>query len=73
MKNTQVHVTFGPEVITALKKLAKKEQTSMAGITRKLVIEALAEQREDEALVAIAKRRLSEKTETVAYEDVIWK
>ena len=54
--NPRLNITFQPETAALLSHLAKREQKSVASLTKELVLDAL-ERREDVSLSLLAERR----------------
>jgi len=57
--NPRLNITFQPETVLLLARLAKSEQKSVARLTKELVLDAL-DRREDVALSLLAERREAE-------------
>ncbi len=70
-KHPRINVTLESATAKLLSRIAKKEQRSVASLTRELIMEAI-ECREDIALSAIAELRDIEKAKKIKHEDV-WK
>ncbi len=58
-QNPRVNITFEEDTVDMLKFLAKRAKTSVAGLAKKFVLEAL-ERDEDMALSKLAEKRLKE-------------
>lgn len=70
-KNPRINITFNQETVDTLSFFAEKERTSIAGVTKALVLQAL-ELKEDMALCKIAHELDIEGAETISQEE-IWK
>jgi hypothetical protein len=69
--NPRIHITLDESITNILSQLAKKEHKSVAGVTKELILEALA-RREDVALSAMAEIRDKPKTKRIKHDDA-WK
>lgn len=69
--NPRIHITLDESITLLLTQLAKNEHKSVAGVTKELVLEALA-RREDIALSALAENRDKPKAKRIKHEDA-WK
>ncbi len=67
-KNPRINVTFEKETAALLAQLAKKRGTSIASITKELVLDAL-ERQEDIALSKLAESRDTKKTKRIPHKD----
>jgi predicted DNA-binding protein len=72
-QNPRINITFEEETFEIIKLLAKRAHTSIAGITRKLVLDAI-EMDEDFALSKLADKRLLDDAgkKTISHEEA-WK
>ena len=69
--NPRIHITLDESITTLLSQLAKNEHKSVAGVTKELILEALA-RREDVALSLIAEARDKPKAKRIKHDDA-WK
>lgn len=67
-KNPRLNITMEPAIAGILQDLAKKEDKSISGLARDLIIEAL-ELREDYLLSDIAARRDTKNKKKVSHKD----
>ena len=70
-KNPRINVTFTKETSQLLAYLAKEENTSVAGLTRKLTLESL-ERREDMLLSDLVQKLDKKGAKTVSHKSA-WK
>ncbi|HBR71040.1 TPA: hypothetical protein DIC20_05465 [Candidatus Dependentiae bacterium] len=70
-KNPRVSVTFEEDAVDLLASIAKKENKSVSGLAKELILDAL-DRREDLALSSIAKIRDKKGLKKVEHEDA-WK
>jgi len=69
--NPRIHITLDESITTLLSQLAKNEHKSVAGVTKELILEALA-RREDVALSSIAETRDKPKAKRIKHDNA-WK
>ena len=67
-ENPRVNITFQPEIVRALARIAKKERKSLSSVAKDLILEAL-ELREDITLANLAQLRDKEGLRTVTHKD----
>lgn len=67
-KNPRLNITLEPNIISALKGLARHENKQLATLAKELILEAL-DRREDRVLSSLAERRESTAEGTVSHED----
>lgn len=69
--NPRIHITLDESITTLLSQLAKNEHKSVAGVTKELILEALA-RREDAALSLMAETRDKPRVKRIKHDDA-WK
>ena len=67
-KNPRINITFEEHIAQLIAKLAKKQQKSVSGFAKELILEAL-ERREDAALSAFSDEREIKESELVDHDD----
>jgi len=70
-KNPRINVTFDPSTVQALSDIARHESVSVAGLVRKLALEAL-DMHEDVALSKLAETLDQEGAKTYSHDEA-WK